>query len=357
MRISTCPRTARRAGSLSELRRGGCEWRVLHRKNGVTFCVWPVPSTIVNGLYDEMWQQTSARYKNACALDQLSCPMVQAPRVNLGRNSIRNITLLHKTQVVARPNQWCNPAPPLPRWAMDFNDWSDDDVKAPARVAKRQASTLSRGALKQERDSPVRPGQMKRRHSTSSYTWPKSLKTLDAGAQVGASHKYTFNSDAFHLNAQDIKRRSRAVRVGTDFSGMDTVLWALHDAGVPIDHVFSCENHAPCMKLIMHHHAPRKLYVDIERRYPRTTPAVDVYVAGFPCQPFSSAGLCLGSEDPARGTLANHCLKYIEAQRPRVVVLENVLGLFHRHRSTYDCIVAELEKKAVPCFPQKEPAL
>jgi site-specific DNA-cytosine methylase len=55
-------------------------------------------------------------------------------------------------------------------------------------------------------------------------------------------------------------------------------------------------------------------------------PAVDLYVAGPPCQSFSAAGLKLGLADP-RGQLLNVSVKYIEDKKPAAFVLENVANL------------------------------
>ncbi|MBO4690832.1 MAG: DNA cytosine methyltransferase [Paludibacteraceae bacterium] len=54
---------------------------------------------------------------------------------------------------------------------------------------------------------------------------------------------------------------------------------------------------------------------------------VDVLCAGFPCQPFSMAGKRLGFADEAKGTLFYHLQEIIAAKRPRVIFLENVMGL------------------------------
>ena len=52
----------------------------------------------------------------------------------------------------------------------------------------------------------------------------------------------------------------------------------------------------------------------------------DVLCAGFPCQPFSNAGLKKGIED-TRGTLFYHIAEILEKHYPKVVLLENIRGL------------------------------
>ena len=52
----------------------------------------------------------------------------------------------------------------------------------------------------------------------------------------------------------------------------------------------------------------------------------DVLCAGFPCQPFSNAGLKKGIED-TRGTLFYHIAEILRDHHPKAVILENVRGL------------------------------
>lgn len=52
----------------------------------------------------------------------------------------------------------------------------------------------------------------------------------------------------------------------------------------------------------------------------------DVLCAGFPCQPFSNAGLKKGIED-TRGTLFYHIAEILRDHQPKAVLLENVKGL------------------------------
>lgn len=53
-------------------------------------------------------------------------------------------------------------------------------------------------------------------------------------------------------------------------------------------------------------------------------PPVDILAAGYPCQPFSLAGLKLGEDDPRH--LWPHVRRAIRDLRPRITILENVTG-------------------------------
>ena len=59
-------------------------------------------------------------------------------------------------------------------------------------------------------------------------------------------------------------------------------------------------------------------------------PSADVLIAGFPCQPFSSAGKRRGVKDE-RGSLFKECFRVIDAKKPKVVLFENVRGLLSIH--------------------------
>ena len=55
-------------------------------------------------------------------------------------------------------------------------------------------------------------------------------------------------------------------------------------------------------------------------------PKFDVLVAGFPCQPFSTAGKLKGFDDD-RGELFFQIAKVVEVKKPQVIFLENVANL------------------------------
>lgn len=70
---------------------------------------------------------------------------------------------------------------------------------------------------------------------------------------------------------------------------------------------------------------------DIKEADPQTIPSYDVLCAGFPCQPFSNAGLKKGFED-TRGTLFFNIAEIVDVKikagiPPKVLFLENVKGL------------------------------
>ena len=134
-----------------------------------------------------------------------------------------------------------------------------------------------------------------------------------------------------HVRAPGVplaRRSPNSVKIGTDCSGLEAPLIALNNLCVPYEHTFSCDNDPHVQKTIFANHQPSRMYPDIVNRDNAATPYVDVYVAGFPCQPFSVAGKQQGFDDSkGRGHIFYHVLGYISAQLPKVFILENVKGL------------------------------
>lgn len=82
---------------------------------------------------------------------------------------------------------------------------------------------------------------------------------------------------------------------------------------------------------------------DITQIEPSEIPDFDLLLAGFPCQPFSQAGLQKGFDD-TRGTLFFYIAKIIEHHQPSVVLLENVKRLkTHDKGKTYRVMQETLE--------------
>lgn len=141
------------------------------------------------------------------------------------------------------------------------------------------------------------------------------------------------------------------MKIGTDCSGIEAPLEALRqlilENKVPFktfEHEFSSEIDKWCIKSINANYSPKKIYGDITIRDNSETPQVDLYVCGFPCQPFSIAGKRNGLND-SRGTVIHSCIDYIQKKSPKYFILENVKGLLtHDKGNTWEIIQTLLMK-------------
>lgn len=143
------------------------------------------------------------------------------------------------------------------------------------------------------------------------------------------------------------------LRVGTDCSGIEAPIQALRLLNIPYIHCFSSEIDKYCIESIKANYEPEILYGDPKGPYPdgnittrdhSTLPDIDLYVCGFPCQPFSLAGSYRGFNDH-RGNVFWACIDVIESKRPKYFILENVAGLLHHDKgNTWSVIWNSLEK-------------
>ena len=117
------------------------------------------------------------------------------------------------------------------------------------------------------------------------------------------------------------------LRVATDCSGMEAPLLTLgHKLRVNFVQVFGCDCLPAAQRLSRTHFQPVRYYNDIFERDNYRAESCHLYIAGYPCQPFSAAGSRLGLEDPRASVMAAG-LHYIELKRPDVVIWENTAGL------------------------------
>ncbi len=82
---------------------------------------------------------------------------------------------------------------------------------------------------------------------------------------------------------------------------------------------------------------------DITKIDAKEIPPFDILLAGFPCQPFSNAGLKKGFED-TRGTLFFDIARIVKHHKPKVLFLENVKGFkSHDKGNTFQTLKKTLE--------------
>lgn len=113
--------------------------------------------------------------------------------------------------------------------------------------------------------------------------------------------------------------------VGSLFSGIGGIDLGLERAGMTIR--WQVEKDDWCRRVLSKHWPDVPKYKDITTLTGHELERVDVLAGGFPCQPASVAGSRKGNEDVERW-LWPHFEKLIRVLRPRIVLVENVTGLF-----------------------------
>ncbi len=89
---------------------------------------------------------------------------------------------------------------------------------------------------------------------------------------------------------------------------------------------------------------PYKNWGDITKIDPNELPDFDMFMGGFPCQPFSSAGMQMGTEDPyGRGAMLGHIIRICKVKKPKFIFLENVKGFTAgKFKPIHDQLVKDL---------------
>jgi len=134
------------------------------------------------------------------------------------------------------------------------------------------------------------------------------------------------------------------LRIGTDCSGIEAPIEALKQLGIPFEHSFCCEKDTYALQSIKANYNPQKIYTDITKRKHSLLPDIDIYVCGFPCQPFSLMGNKMGTTD-SRSNIMYQCIKVIKKKLPKVFILENVKNFkFIEKGKPFNYLLSELKK-------------
>lgn len=133
------------------------------------------------------------------------------------------------------------------------------------------------------------------------------------------------------------------LRIFEGFAGFGGASFGLKKAGIPHTVVGYSEIDKYATQLYELNHPGVKNYGDISTIQPKDLPDFDLFTGGFPCQPFSNAGLGLGENDE-RGQLIWDIVRICEKKKPKYILLENVKGfLTKRHKPTLDRLTQKLE--------------
>ena len=115
--------------------------------------------------------------------------------------------------------------------------------------------------------------------------------------------------------------------VGTDFSGIESPIFALRELGIPFRHAFACECRAAPRDIAALNCLAECTFADILKRRLSDVPPVQLYVSGFPCTPFSMLHHDTKLLQDKNAKQFRASVRTLAHVRPAVAIFENVLGV------------------------------
>ena len=162
----------------------------------------------------------------------------------------------------------------------------------------------------------------------------------------------SFSEKCIDLIGTQLERRKRnsnkEVKFIDLFAGLGGIRLGFETAfrkkGFETKCVFSSEIKDYAIKAYKNYYKDSKVAGDITKIPASDIEDFDFLLAGFPCQPFSAAGLQLGFED-TRGTLFFDIARILKEKKPYGFLLENVEGLVnHAGGKTLSVIIKTLKQ-------------
>jgi DNA (cytosine-5)-methyltransferase 1 len=144
------------------------------------------------------------------------------------------------------------------------------------------------------------------------------------------------------------------MRHGSLFSGIGGFDLAAEWMGW--ENIFHCEWNEFGQKVLKHYWPKAETFTDITKSdFTKYANKIDILTGGFPCQPYSTAGKRLGTEDDRH--LWPEMLRAIREISPRWIVGENVRGLTNWNGGmVFDEVQADLEAEGYEVLPFLLPA-
>ena len=140
------------------------------------------------------------------------------------------------------------------------------------------------------------------------------------------------------------------VKIVDLFAGIGGIRLGVEQAFGSIDCVFTSEIDKYAVTTYKANFRDANIFGDIKQIDENDVPDHDVLLAGFPCQPFSQAGLKKGFTD-TRGTLFFDIERILLAKQPKAFLLENVKQLKgHNKGRTLQTIIDHLNKAGYKVF-------
>tara|TARA_R110002049_G_scaffold4063_2_gene29294 strand:- start:5204 stop:6589 length:1386 start_codon:yes stop_codon:yes gene_type:complete len=117
------------------------------------------------------------------------------------------------------------------------------------------------------------------------------------------------------------------IKIGGQFSGVGAFDFALDRLGIEYENVYQAEWDKYARQTYLENHSKPKWYVEDVYDTPiNDIPSLDIAMFSPPCQAFSLAGKRKG-EDDKRGVLFYNSHEFIQVNKPRYFIFENVKGL------------------------------
>lgn len=162
----------------------------------------------------------------------------------------------------------------------------------------------------------------------------------------------SFSEKCINLISSELGRKKRLankeVKFIDLFAGLGGIRLGFENAfksnGYKTKCVLSSEIKECAIKAYKKYYKENEIAGDVTRIPASEIEDFDFLLAGFPCQPFSVAGLQLGFED-TRGTLFFEIERILKEKQPYGFLLENVEGLMnHDNGRTLSIIISHLKK-------------